>query len=98
MGSAWGWYGGWPGYGPGYGIGYPGTGTVYSYETGTAMIDMIDLKNAVLGDSLVNGVWQAAVNGLASSKQQVNHDRIVKGINQAFDQSPYLKSAGTGSQ
>ena len=94
----WGWYGGWPGYGPGYGIGYPGASTAYKYESGTATIDMIDLKTPAPLDSLVNGVWQGAINGLASSKQQVNQERIIGGINQAFDQSPYLKSAVTGVQ
>jgi hypothetical protein len=97
-GGYWGWYGGWPGYGPGYGIGYPPTGTVYKYETGTAVIDMIDIDSSTPSDSLVDAIWQGGINGLASSKQAVNEDRIIKGINQAFEQSPYLKSSASGVQ
>jgi len=97
-GGYWGWYGGWPGYGPGYGIGYPPTGAVYSYETGTVVVDMIDLENSTPSDSLVDAIWQGGINGLASSKQSVNEDRIIRGVNQAFEQSPYLESLVTGVQ
>ncbi|BDD07220.1 hypothetical protein AUTU_47030 (plasmid) [Aureibacter tunicatorum] len=34
--------------------------------------------------------WQAIVTGLLSNNNQYNYDRIERGINEAFEQSPYL--------
>jgi hypothetical protein len=73
---------------------YPPVSTAYRYESGTVFIDMLDFATAA--SDTVSVVWQAGLNGLASSKSSVNEDRIVKGINQAFSQSPYLESAGPG--
>jgi hypothetical protein len=84
-----GYYPGWPCWGY-----YPPVSTAYRYESGTVLIDMLDFATAA--DDTVSIVWQAGLNGLASSKSSVNESRIVKGINQAFGQSPYLKSAGPG--
>lgn len=35
-------------------------------------------------------VWTAAINGLLSGSYNVN--RVTKGVDQAFEQSPYLKT------
>jgi hypothetical protein len=80
-----GYYPGWPCYGY-----YPPVGQVYEYDTGTVVMDMFDFTTAPLDTTAI--VWQAGINGLASSTRSVNEDRIVSGINQAFKQSPYLKS------
>jgi len=90
------WWGYWGGYYPGWpGWGYyPPVTTAYRYETGTVLIDMLDFTST--NTDTVNVVWQAGLNGLASSKSTVNSNRILSGINQAFDQSSYLKSAGPG--
>ena len=88
------WYGGYPGYGwPGYGY-YPPVGQAYKYDTGTVIMDMLD--SPTTAQDTVKVVWQGAINGLASSTKSVNQTRIIDGINQAFKQSPYLKSAGPG--
>ena len=82
-----GWY-----YYPCYGYYPPVTAT--SYETGTLIMDMLNFTTAATDTLPV--VWQGAINGLASSKSSLNESRIIDGINQAYKQSSYLKSAGTG--
>jgi hypothetical protein len=76
------WYGG---YYPGWG--YPAYGG--SYTTGTLLMTLID--PAVVG---ANGnvvlQWTGAVNGILSGAY--NATRVNKGIDQAFAQSPYLKT------
>jgi hypothetical protein len=39
----------------------------------------------------IHFVWQALVNGVAGSTAEYNRDRAERGVNEAFDQSPYLK-------
>ncbi len=78
------WYGGWY---PGWGWYYPPYYSVSSYKTGTFIITMADPNE----DNPINkskAAWIVAMNGLLGSNDQ---SRAVKGINQAFTQSPYLK-------
>jgi hypothetical protein len=84
----WGWWGYYPGY-PGYGgCYYPSS---YTYTTGTIMISMLDDKSEDgLPQTPVKGVWSAAINGLLSGTS--TGARISKGVDQAFSQSPYLKT------
>jgi hypothetical protein len=92
---------GYPWY-PGYGWGpwypyypwYPGwtPGYVYEYDTGTIIIDYADYSTLdPEGDIKIE--WTAGMNGVVSSSDSYNSERVVKGIRQAFDQSPYLKRA-----
>ena len=85
-GYGWGgWYPYYPWY-PGY---YPGY--TYSYDTGTIIVDMLDVStlDEESGDILV--IWTGGINGVVSGSSVTNNDRIKGGIRQAFDQSPYLK-------
>lgn len=79
------------GYYPGYWPGYPAT-VYYTYMTGTILINMQDpdkVNNPGEGETpSIKCVWAAAINGLATSA--VSIDRVNKGIDQAFTQSPYL--------
>jgi hypothetical protein len=91
----WGWYP--PGYGPGWGWGYPCCGGigVARYTTGTLFVDMLDPKSPFEDeeDLLIPVYWTAAMNGLltgSGSTPQVL-DRLSRVINQAFNQSPYLR-------
>jgi len=90
--SYWGWY--YPGYYPGYGWGYPGYGYPYpaasSYQTGTLFMQMTYREG--IEASSVPVVWTGVINGLLNvgSSSSVN-SRITSTINQAFNQSPYLK-------
>ncbi|NOX19434.1 MAG: DUF4136 domain-containing protein [Chlorobi bacterium] len=79
----WGWY--YPPYYPPY------WGTTYSYSTGTIFIDFGDVDN-VADSSLVTVEWNATINGLLSSNASSTRARIEDSINQAFTQSPYLKT------
>lgn len=88
----WGWYGGWPpGWGGGYGWYYPGYWYPYSYTTGTVILGMIDQRQAQAGEQRVPLVWTAGVNGVLDG-QSANIAVATAGINQAFEQSPYLSS------
>jgi hypothetical protein len=81
------WYGGW--YGGWYGWYYPPYYTVSSYTTGTMLITIADPnEDSPIGET--EAKWVAAANGLASGAYDIT--RVTKGINQAFEQSPYLKT------
>ena len=85
-GYGWGgWYPYYPWY-PGY---YPGY--TYSYDTGTIIVDMVDVAtlDEETGDVLV--IWTGGINGVVSGSSSSNYDRVEGGIRQAFEQSPYLK-------
>jgi len=99
-GWGWGWYKssretnyyypGYPGYyPPGYWGGYP---YYSSYTTGTLLMRManpLDIR-IVDGDTVVPIYWAGAINGVLSSGSDAS--RITTGINQAFTQSPEIKS------
>jgi hypothetical protein len=86
----WGWYPYWPpGYGPGYGWGYPGYWYPYSYSTGSVIMGMVDARPSVSDKAPL--VWTGAVNGVLAD-QAANVAIATAGINQAFEQSPYLKT------
>jgi hypothetical protein len=100
-GWGWGWYKssresdyyyypGYPGYyPPGYWYGYP---YYSSYTTGTLLMRMANpLDYRVIdGDTVVPIYWAGAVNGVLSSGSDAS--RIKSGINQAFEQSPQIKT------
>ena len=77
------WYPWYPGWSPGY---------TYSYDTGTIIIDMADYST-LDEESDIKVVWTAGINGILSSSNSYNSSRIVSAIDQAFEQSPYLKKA-----
>ncbi|MBS0001422.1 MAG: DUF4136 domain-containing protein [Cyclobacteriaceae bacterium] len=84
----WGW-GGWGGwyYPPYYPVGY-------SYNTGTVLIHLADPDDRTENDGVeeLPVKWFAGMDGILSSSTSANESRITYGINQAFDQSPYLQS------
>ena len=90
-----GWGGYYPGYGPGWGGYYPGWGGVpvaTSYTTGTILIEMGDAKNLDEENKIVNMVWAAGIDGILGSSKASNEQFISQSIQQAFNQSPYLKN------
>lgn len=80
------WYGGWYG---GWGWYYPPYYTISSYTTGTVVISMADpnIDNAVDRSEVS---WLMVGNGLVSGTADVT--RATDAIDQAFEQSPYLKT------
>lgn len=92
-GWGWGWYKdsqywGYPGYGWGYYPYYPTY--VTSYETGTVVWRLFDPANIDDDNKVLYLEWQGAINGVVGSSTTTTQDRITKGIEQAFRQSPYL--------
>ncbi|MCO4291847.1 DUF4136 domain-containing protein [Solitalea sp. MAHUQ-68] len=85
----WGYYpwGGW-GYpwGPGW---YPGGGYYYSFDTGSLMISMSSPSGGRTNE--VNTLWLSAIKGVLNGTTS-NVQRATEGVDQAFLQSPYLKT------
>jgi hypothetical protein len=81
----------WPGWGwgPGWGWWYPYP-VVSSFTTGTVFIDMFDPNDTSQGVDQVPARWSAAMNGLVSSNASTTTNRIIRDIDVAFRQSPYL--------
>jgi hypothetical protein len=100
-GWGWGWYKkaprdtdywyGYPGYYP-PGWGWGGVPYYSSYTTGTILMEMSNPADyrVVDNDTVVPMYWAGAVSGVLSGGS--NTSRITAGINQAFLQSPYLKT------
>lgn len=80
------WYGGYWG---GWGWYYPPYYTVSSYTTGSLIMTLSDPNS----DNPINQsptTWIAAANGLMNNNYNAN--RVLETIDQAFEQSPYLKT------
>jgi hypothetical protein len=80
------WYDYWCWYYPyycGWGWGYP---SAVSYTTGTLIMAMVADGEDYIEPSRV---WTAVINGLLSGSYDVS--RVSRAIDQAFEQSPYLK-------
>lgn len=81
------WYGGWWGWG--WGWYYPPYYTISSITTGSMIINMVDPHVDTPVD-LSPVTWMMIGNGLVSGANDVS--RITDAIDQAFEQSPYLKT------
>ncbi len=94
-GWGWGWpgWGWWPPYGPGWGWGYPGWWYSTSYETGTLFMDWIDPNNPAQPSDppTIPIAWTGVLRGLLGGGAGSTATRLTDGINQAFDQSDYLR-------
>lgn len=77
-----GYYGWWY---PAYGCGYPGYWYTYDYTVGTLMIGMTDRR--LMTNNRAPMIWFAGLNGLVDA---TTLPEIYFGIDQAFDQSPYI--------
>ena len=60
-----------------------------SYTSGTLVMTMVD-PNMESADGRVRAIWTGAINGLLSDVY--SSSRVENGVNQAFKQSPYLKT------
>lgn len=97
---SWGW--GYGGYYPWYG----GT-SYYQYKTANLMIEMADgdsLRRLIDYIKITPGadptdpeapvmkyLWQSFVNGIQTEQGSYDMERLIDGIGQSFEQSPYLK-------
>lgn len=95
----WWWYYGydwyWGGYGPGWATAYPSI-TAIPYPTGTIVLDMLAVAEEDEDAKEVPSAWVGTIHGLiapGTSSTDIRA-RIQANINQAFEQSPYLKREG----
>jgi hypothetical protein len=87
--GGWSFWPGWPvGYGADWGWGYPANAVTFSYETGTLLVVMLDIKHGNTSTKRVPLLWAGAVDGVLT-KSSV--DGALEGLDQAFAQSPYLQ-------
>ena len=91
------WDGWWyPGYwGPYWGGGwYLPFPVSYRYDTGSVVLELVDLGSAERNDISRNQlpiIWRANSEGLLSSSSRVNMILVERAISQSFEQSPYIK-------
>lgn len=83
----WDWFYGWWG---GWGWYYPPVYYPYSYQTGTLMVGMLDVRGTTGSTTEVPVVWVAAANGVLRGSTSSNVTVINQLIDQAFEDSPYL--------
>lgn len=87
-------------YYPGYGWwGYywwyypPSVGASYAYTLGTLYVHMGDFAKPAPDDkSPEEAYWIGAMNGILNDNSSNRNNRLTSGINQIFEQSPYLKT------
>lgn len=92
----WGWYPGWDWYGwnwpnNSFSPYYPWYPVVYSYRTGSVIIEMFDTKNVVPTTAKLPVLWTGIADGLLSGSDAFILSRVEAELNQCFVQSPYLK-------
>jgi len=90
-----GYWAGYPGYWNPWYTGYPGTGWyypgytyVYSFETGSVIIAMFDWSTR--NEQVQIPIWEGGLRGVLAGNNSGSSTRVLWGIDQAFNQSPYL--------
>jgi len=63
----------------------------YTYNTGTVIIEIMDLKNVSLNNDKVKIIWTGMGNGLLADYISTNVQYALNSIDQAFIQSPYIQ-------
>lgn len=81
--SPWNYWGGW-GY---WGYSFPVT---YSYSDNSLLGEILDLNAPEGEDKELPVVWNMYINGDVSGSVHFDCHRMVRGVNQAFEQSEYL--------
>lgn len=65
----------------------------YGYTAGSLLMEMMDLKADQQSGKKLPVVWDSYIGGLLTSDAQLNQQRTLDAVEQAFAQSPYLKKA-----
>ena len=63
----------------------------YGYTAGSLLVEMLNLEADSESGKKLPVVWDSFIGGLLSSNAEINQQRTVEAIDQAFAQSPYLK-------
>lgn len=86
--SYWGWYE--PDWGSDFDWDYGwGVDTYFNYQTGTILVQMVDLKTPGNNNKKLNSVWACYIDGVIYNNENITA-AINKDINQSFTQSQYL--------
>lgn len=94
-----GWYDSWwgPGYwGPYWNDWYYPYPVTYSYNTGTLIMDMVNLTAHTEDTSQkvkLPVIWHSYATGLLFDNSKYNIQLTLDAVNQAFEQSPYIKKS-----
>jgi hypothetical protein len=64
--------------------------TYYTYQSGSILMEMVDVARIDPEVEEIPVIWAGIVNGVVESSETPMKERISKGIDQCFDQSPYL--------
>lgn len=94
-----GWYSGWwgPGYwGPYWNDWYYPYPVTYSYDTGTMILEMVNLtEHPAEGSQKVKlpVIWHSYATGLLFNNSKYNLQLTLRAVDQAFEQSPYIKKS-----
>ena len=79
-----GYWGNWTGY-------YNPRPVVYTYTTNALLADIVNLTGEQDAGKPLEVLWTSYIGGPASSSLQLDIQRLTSAVDQAFDQSPYLK-------
>lgn len=70
-----------------WGYGFP---VSYSYSENSLLGEMVDLKSTTKDQGQLSVVWNMYINGDVSGYRYFDSSRMLRGIDQAFNQSAYL--------
>lgn len=89
--SGWWDYGFWGAYWGGWYYPYP---LIYNYDTGTLILEMVDLTGTDDRDRQhrLPVIWYANASGLQYGNSRINMQLTLRAVTQAFGQSPYISS------
>ena len=84
-------WGGFTGYDGSWGINYPyATASAAVLDAGSLRIEMLDRRTANPSSKQLTAIWNASIDGVLAGDKPSIVQRIEKGIDQSFAQSPYL--------
>lgn len=63
----------------------------YGYTAGSLLVEMLNLDADRESGKKLPVVWDSFIGGLLSSDAEINQQRTLEALDQAFVQSPYLK-------
>jgi|GEM_PF-52634 hypothetical protein len=65
-------------------------GSYYTYQSGTLLMEMVDVARIDPDVEEIPVIWAGIANGVMAESQSGTQARLSKGIDQCFAQSPYL--------
>ena len=63
---------------------------VYSYSVNSFLAELVDLTDQTTTSKRLPVLWDTYMAGLQSSSPRVNQTLVIRAIDQAFNESPYL--------